>query len=222
MPLPKLTTTSYALLGLLDMQPFSAYELTRYMRRSALAILWPRTEASIYREPKVLEAHGLAASRVEATGARKRSVYRITDDGRAVLRNWLAEPGRLFAFESEAAVKAFLASAGTLDDLRTQLRQLAGQPYGGATHQTRPLDDLEAGRVQFPERLHFSAMAADLISRVNIAVRDWADHWLANTEEWTTTAMDAGIERQARAELRRIRRTLQRRGGPHRGPTVSS
>ena len=101
----RLTPTSYALLGLLAIRPWSAYELTQYMKRTALSRLWPRTEASIYREPKNLLEHGLAAASIEREGERSRTVYEITDAGRLELRSWLARPGAGLSFECEAALQ---------------------------------------------------------------------------------------------------------------------
>src|SRR5260370_32340563 len=75
-----LTTTSFAILGLLSVRPWSAYELTGQMKRG-LRYTWPRTETPIYQEPKNLLAHGLATARTEATGERQRSVYSITAQG---------------------------------------------------------------------------------------------------------------------------------------------
>jgi DNA-binding PadR family transcriptional regulator len=54
-----LTTTSFALLGLLSVRPWSAYELTGQMKRG-MRHTWPRTETRVYQEPKNLVAHGLA------------------------------------------------------------------------------------------------------------------------------------------------------------------
>jgi DNA-binding PadR family transcriptional regulator len=125
---PKLTTTSYALLGLLNLQPFSAYELTKYMKRSALAQLWPRTETSLYKEPKVLEAHGFATADIASTGARARTVYSITPAGRRAFRKWLREPGGALVFECEAAMKAFFGDATDVKALRAQLEVLAAHP----------------------------------------------------------------------------------------------
>lgn len=213
---PKLTTTSYALLGLLSRRSFSAYELTGYMRRSALVRLWPRTEASIYREPKTLQAHGLATARTEWTGDRKRTVYEITAAGRRALRTWLEQPADRFRFESEGALKAYFADATTLEHLRAHLERLAAQPLGGPERDPTLSADLLAGRAGFPDRLHLTAMTVDLVVRVNTAMRDWAVHWLANTEAWTSTALDDTSERQARAEVlaatRRLRRRVERDG----------
>ena len=65
----ELTTTSYAILGLLSLRSWSTYELAEQMRR-ALGLFWPRAESGIYREPAKLEDHGLARSTVELVGKR--------------------------------------------------------------------------------------------------------------------------------------------------------
>ena len=54
-----LTTTSYAVLGLLAIKPWSSYELTQQMDRS-LGRIWPRATSKLYEEPKKLVEHGFA------------------------------------------------------------------------------------------------------------------------------------------------------------------
>src|SRR3954464_8690260 len=87
-----LTTTSYAILGLLAIQPWSTYELTRQMDRS-LGRFWPRARSKLYEEPKKLVAAGLAVASDERVGRRPRTVYSITPAGRAALAEWLRTPG---------------------------------------------------------------------------------------------------------------------------------
>ena len=194
---PKLSPTSYALLGLLDSGPFSAYELTKHMKRSALAELWPRTEASLYNEPKVLMAHGLATATPDATGARARTIYAITPAGRRALRAWLRTPGDGLVFECEAAMKAFFGDAGTLADLRSQLRALAGQIATVEPSPAATLRDLRDGPVRFPERQHYTAMSADLISRLRLTVHAWATEWADRTDQWSSVHLDDESRREA-------------------------
>jgi len=198
---PRLTTTSFALLGLLRLQPFSAYELTGYMRRSALSVLWPRTEASLYREPKTLEAHGLARSRVQQNGQRQRTVYEITAAGRRAFEAWVDEPGGPPRFECEAAVKAFFGDATDLASLRAQLAALRDDQRAKADRGNGWIDDWLAGRLQFPDRIHYTALAADLIDRLQRTVSDWASDWLDRTETWEHTGLHDRNEQQARALL---------------------
>ena len=110
----ELTTTSYAVLGLLCVQPWSAYELTRQMTRS-LRFMWPRAESGIYREPQKLVDLGYAAvTEVPAGPRRTKPLYSATTAGRRALRRWLAAPSAPPQFESEAMVMFFFADQGTL------------------------------------------------------------------------------------------------------------
>jgi PadR family transcriptional regulator, regulatory protein AphA len=204
---PRLTTTSYSLLGLLRLQPFSAYELTGYMRRSALSQLWPRTEASLYREPKTLAAHGLARARVKHTGRRERTVYEITAAGRRAFEAWLREPGEGLRFECEAAVKAFFGDATDLESFRSQLESLRDRWLALNEGAEELTTDWLAGRLQFPDRIQYTALAADLLDRLHQAAGDWAADWLERTESWETTGLHEHSEQQARAliEARRAR-----------------
>ena len=107
----ELTTTSYAILGMLAIQPWSTYALTQQMRRS-LRHVWPRAESNVYAEPKRLVAAGLAAATMEQTGKRERTVYTITPAGRVALQQWLGEASSASRFESEALLKVLFASEG--------------------------------------------------------------------------------------------------------------
>src|SRR5262245_32755275 len=87
----QLSPTSFAILGLLSIKPFTTYELAQQMERT-VSWFWPRAESMIYEEPKKLVAAGLATSRVTFTGKRRSTVYEITDAGRKSLRDWLDTP----------------------------------------------------------------------------------------------------------------------------------
>ena len=50
---PRLTPSSYAVLALLHLKPWTGYELTRQAQRS-LRYAWPKSERLLYSEPKKL------------------------------------------------------------------------------------------------------------------------------------------------------------------------
>ena len=89
---PRLTSTSYGVLGLLAVRPHSTYELAKSMDRS-VGRVWPRARSKLYEEPRKLVAHGYATARKESVGRRPRTVYTVTTAGRRALTTWLAEPG---------------------------------------------------------------------------------------------------------------------------------
>jgi PadR family transcriptional regulator AphA len=88
---PRLTPTSYIVLGLLDrLGPSTPYELKR---AHALGIgnFWTVQHAQFYSEPERLAEAGLLSEEREEGGRRRRR-YTITDAGRRGLREWLGEP----------------------------------------------------------------------------------------------------------------------------------
>src|SRR5947209_6718339 len=123
-PMRPLTTTSYAVLGLLAVRPRSAYDLVRQIKRSNVRLIWPRAESKLYEEPKTLVAHGLASAAVARTGARRRRVYRITPRGRHALRRWLDAPGAALLLEFESMVKVVYGDFGTKEQLLTNIRRI--------------------------------------------------------------------------------------------------
>ena len=105
----KLTTTSHAILGLLERRSWSAYELNKYMQRSGIRAVWPRTESRIYVEFKNLVAHKLATAQKETKQGRNRTIYKITPAGRKALRSWLKTSEGGFRLESEPLLKLLYA-----------------------------------------------------------------------------------------------------------------
>ena len=77
------TPTSYAIQALLSLRPWSAYELTGFMRTSNLRGIWPRAESRLYAEPKNLVAQdcqfGLRILAMESrlSGAREANVQHL-------------------------------------------------------------------------------------------------------------------------------------------------
>lgn len=113
--LPRLTTTTYGVLGLLAVRPHSTYELAKAMGRS-VGRVWPRAQSKLFEEPKKLVSHGYASAREDFVGRRPRTVYTITRSGRRALAAWLADPGDGPVLEFEGLVKLVFADHGTRDD----------------------------------------------------------------------------------------------------------
>jgi DNA-binding PadR family transcriptional regulator len=177
-----MTTTGYALLGLLALRPWTTYELAQQVRRS-LAWFWPRTERKLYDEPKRLVAAGYATAREEFTGRRKRTVYEITDAGRAALRGWLAEPSLPPSVENEAMVRVFFADGGDLASLQTTLAAMED----GARERLTRLAAMEEGDYPFPERRHITALAMRLQQDQERTTLEWATWARAEVARWRAT-----------------------------------
>mgnify|MGYP001364699429 CR=1 FL=1 len=89
---PRLTPSSYAVLALLHLKPWTGYELTRQAQRS-LRYAWPKSERLLYSEPKKLVELGYATVHQEDSGNRTRNVYTITAAGRQALNEWTTATG---------------------------------------------------------------------------------------------------------------------------------
>ena len=191
---PKLTPTSYAVLGLLAVRPWSSYELTGQMSR-ALRWFWPRAESNLYQEPKKLVAHGLARATPDAVGRRPRTVYRITPGGRRALGRWLDQPGAGPVLEWEQLLKVFFAEHGTKAAALANLR--AASAWG---------DDIEALSVAlareylaggpFPDRMPQLILTGQFLTEFGDLVSRWAKWAEAVVETWPEemTAMQPQLE----------------------------
>ena len=110
----RLTTTSYALLGLLAARPMSAYGIARQFPRS-MRWSWPLSQAHLYTEPKRLAAAGLVrVKRVPAGPHRTRQEFHITPKGRRALARWMATPPALPVLNHELMLRVGFADSGTV------------------------------------------------------------------------------------------------------------
>lgn len=91
MSTPELTPTSYVVLGLLSLGgPATSYDLKQAVAAS-VGHFWSFPHTQLYTEPRRLAGLGLVDEEQEP-GGRRRRTYTLTDDGRAALDAWLAEP----------------------------------------------------------------------------------------------------------------------------------
>ncbi len=195
----ELTTTSYAVLSLLGVRPWSAYELTQQMGRS-LRWYWPKAESLVYAECKKLARHGLTTTHREHQGRRPRTVYTITEAGRAALRGWLDQPTAGPRLEFEAMLQVAFADHGTRDQLLNTLKAIRAEAdrIRDAAH-AQARDYAETGG-PFPQRLPVIALSgkfflefADLLARW----ATWAHHTVTewdNLQPGSATVPDGAFE----------------------------
>lgn len=197
-----LTTTSYAILGLLCLRPWSAYELAKQMARS-LHYIWPRAERAVYDEPRKLVAQGLAKASPARTGRRARTIYTITAKGRTEFRRWLGEGSAPPAFESEALVRTMFAEHATNEQA---LATISGLRRHAQDLQARLVDQaqsyLDADGGAFPERLHVIALAGRFVHEHTAAIERWARWAEAELASWPDTASPEPGERILREIIR--------------------
>lgn len=191
MPRPP-STTQRALLGLLAIRPWTAYELTRQMRR-ALRWAWPRSEANLYSEVKRLVPSGLATAIEEEAGGRSRTKYDVTERGREEVAAWLeSQPPAPPQVEFEALLRLFLADQGTLEQLRRTIAETRAQILERMAEGVVIAEDyLHAP--PFPERAHLNVLFMHFSAGFARLVLAWCDDVEAEIDTWPGTATAVGL-----------------------------
>jgi PadR family transcriptional regulator AphA len=196
----RLTTTSYAVLSLLAIQPWAVYDLAKLIRRS-LHYFWPRAESNLYAEPKRLVEAGYAEAREEWTGERKRSVYTITESGRKAIGEWLATPSTGQRLESEPHLRLLFANYGTKNDLLAVIGRIEADADEVIEHYSALGREYARGAGLFPERIHVNALLATLSIEQARAAAHWARWARAQVSGWTSTT-EPDVEWAAETMLR--------------------
>lgn len=198
---PALTTTSYAVLSLLSLQPWTTYELAQQMKRS-LNWFWPRAESKLYQEPKKLVAHGYARARGRYQGKRPSTVYSITPAGRKALAAWVREPGRSGpVLEFEAIVRVLSAQCVDADDLRQILADVRDHVEGMIDFGETQGAEIATTGGPFPDRAHIIALVHGFMDLYVDAIHRWSLWALEETATWADTAPNPGKLRAARVTL---------------------
>jgi DNA-binding PadR family transcriptional regulator len=181
-----LTTTSFALLGLLAIQPWTTYELAKQVTRS-LNFFWPRAESKLYEEPKNLVERGLAESRVVKRGKRSSTVYSITPEGRLALGDWLSRPGTGPVLEFERMLQVYHADNGSKADLLRTIRLIGAEAALRLHLGTSLAREYLEGRGPFPRRLHVQALVFGFLWRYFHALVKWAEWAEHEVDGWPDT-----------------------------------
>ncbi|OLL71777.1 Transcriptional regulator, PadR family [Pseudonocardia sp. Ae356_Ps1] len=192
------TTTSYAMLGLLAVRPWSTYELTNQIRRS-LARFWPRASSKLYEEPRKLVALGYATAESQNQGRRRRTVYTITEDGRRALAAWLTEPGSPPppALESEQLLRVFLADNGTKGDLLRTIEATRRWARETAAVDAAIARSYLEGDAPFPDRAGLNTLVGRYLSDMSAATERWADWAGEVVASWPDDLSDLPVETEA-------------------------
>lgn len=204
-----LTTTSYAVLGLLAIKPWSSYELTQQMERS-LGRFWPRAVSKLYEEPKKLVDHGFARSGTEHNGQRSRTFYTITAKGRRALADWLHDPGEGPTIEFEQLLKVFFAEHATKADALHTLHATEEWAQARCAESLAVGEAYLEGRGIFPERLPELQLTSRFLTDFYLLVLGWARWAAAIVESWPDDPRQARHDHDVLAEtVNRARQAAQ-------------
>ena len=170
----------HAILVSLLEQAGSGYELAHRFDRS-IGYFWAATHQQIYRTLRTMEDDGWVHVDVVAQqGKPDKKVYGVTDDGRAELARWIAEPltGRGSSVTDsrtrELAVKIRGAAHGDVDALRGQVAALRSE-------RARQLDTylgFEKRQFPNPSALDGPTLHQYLVLRGGILAEEGSLRWL--------------------------------------------
>jgi DNA-binding PadR family transcriptional regulator len=232
----ELTTTSYAILGLLAVKPWTTYELAQQMDR-AIGLFWPRTRSKLYEEPKKLVAHGLARASSESVGRRPRTVYSITPKGRRALAAWTKTASDPPVLEWDLLLKVFFAEHGSKEDLLATLNSMSEWLEASARNGAAICRAYLDGKGPFPERLPWIMLVGQFLDDFNAMVEHWTEWAAGVVEKWPDDVRAAEpdlavLELMARSSEERLDRSALRRaaevvhadyrsGGQHAPPPAT-
>jgi len=132
----------HALLALLDVGPMTGYELAKQFDQT-VDYVWHAQHSQIYTELRKLEAVGMVAADTVPRGLATKRAYRLTAEGDAELRRWVAEVAEPPAVRESAYVKATYFEYGTPEQAREQFRAHRAHYEAQRDRYERHIDQLE-------------------------------------------------------------------------------
>ena len=165
-----LTPFSYVILVLVGDGGAGPHDLVRMMRQGAWAY-WTSSPSQYYAEPKRLEGLGLISAASAPGRTHDRTVYRLTDEGRAALAEWLGTPAALPRVQNEAAVRLLGAEFADPATVLEGLRGLRAEIASG--HEW--LDRAEEREPGVPHRQRVLGINRRLARRMLEAQEAWLD-----------------------------------------------
>lgn len=100
---------SHAILGFLEYQPMSGYDLKKFFDQS-ITHFWSATQSHIYKALETLEKDGFVESQIiPQEGKPSRKQYQTTPQGRGELRRWVSTPLPLEVTREAWLIQVFFA-----------------------------------------------------------------------------------------------------------------
>jgi len=191
----ELTTTSYAVLGLLNIKPWTAYELAAEMKH-CFGAFWPRAESRSYAEADRLVHQGLATAAREYRGKRPRTTYAITAQGREALKEWLDAPFRAFTLEFEGLIRVFLSRAGTKEQLLATLDRVQEEAEAILAFAEMAAQAYYACQAPFQEQEgHVRAFVFTFMVPFAKHMKAWSERTRAQVQTWDDLSPEDKRER---------------------------
>lgn len=160
---PRLTETSYIVLGLIEYaEPATPYDLKQLAQLSTMEF-WTVPHTQLYTECARLAKEELLSEQREETGRRRR-IYSLTKRGRQALKDWLAEPtGELDKVRDPATLKLFFGGDPA---------QLAAAQLAAHRRRLEAYEELRAGVTGIPSGMRLALQAG--IGHEHEFIRFWS------------------------------------------------
>jgi DNA-binding PadR family transcriptional regulator len=168
----ELSPTAYVILGMVSREPRSGYEIKATVDNTT-RFFWAASYGQIYPELKRLSAAGLVEGVDAPRGDRKRTVYAITADGKAELKEWLRKPPETAEMREEGLLKLFFSGVLPAAEAAETLRAM----------RQRRLELSERLRGMEPQKLESREDPLPLmVLRAGIEFNQWFADWCERTE----------------------------------------
>lgn len=167
-----LSSTAYVILGMVSREERSGYEIKAVVDNTT-RFFWAASYGQIYPELKRLSEAGLIEGIDASRGDRKRTVYAITADGRAELKDWLRRPPKTSEMREEGLLKLFFSGALKPAEAVETLRSM---------HRRR-IELSERLRALEPEKTELTDPFPLMVLRAGIEFNEWFADWCERMEK---------------------------------------
>ena len=166
----KPTAVTWAVLGLIALEPRSGYDVKRIIDRS-VRHFWAASYGQIYPELRRLEEAAWIEGDDAPRGGRARRIYRITPQGRDALQDWLHGRETRVELRDESLLRLFFADTLPRDEA-LGLLQARREGYRLMLAYLRGLDDGQGADPPF----------VDLVYRWGLEYCEWGIEWCDRQE----------------------------------------
>lgn len=164
----------HAILGFLNYRPLTGYDLKKIID-SSVQHFWPADQSQIYRTLSRLEEDGFAEKEVVHKEDRPdRKVYRVTEEGKQELNQWLKTPLPFGDHRSAPLIQVFFAGQLSNEEVYKIFQRAAGFIRAGLEQYEQIPEDMEAysDYVDSPREFYFWMLtleAGKVTGRANLA-----------------------------------------------------
>lgn len=118
-------TLKYAILGLINREPMTGYDITKEFNSNILANFWYANHSQVYPELNKLMDEGSISFEVVIQGEKlEKKLYTITDQGRQELMEWLVKDEPLEATPKDIfRLRSYFSEFLDLEELRDLVMQ---------------------------------------------------------------------------------------------------